>query len=73
MLQLGSGIKAAEVAPPPNDGIIAAMDGTELGMRKRTPDEGSTTLPVDIHDRIAAVKKRILEHKHLRLKSVKEK
>lgn len=72
MLQLGIKQEA------PNDGTTA-MDGTELGLRKRAPDgEGCTTLLLSsaddrLHDRITAVKKRILEHKHLRLKSVKEK
>lgn len=39
-------------------------------LRKRAPPQGDEE--VVSRERIAAVKKRILEHKHLRLKSVKE-
>lgn len=46
-----------------------SMDSDSAGVqRKRAQDESA-----DVRERIAAVKKRILEHKHLRLRSVKEK
>lgn len=54
----------------PNDGKLP-MDPI-TGLRKRAPDE-SVLATGDARERIAAVKKRILEHKHLRLKSFKEK
>ena len=61
------------VKTEPNDGIQAtatAMDSSNTRKRGTADDpQGSESA----RERIAAVKKRILEHKHLRLKSVKEK
>lgn len=54
---------------PSHDGANVSggtMDPAAVA-RKRAQDESA-----DVRERIAAVKKRILEHKHLRLKSVKE-
>lgn len=56
-----------------SDGAAVTMDDPSTGgFRKRAPDESCVSAG-DARERIAAVKKRILEHKHLRLKSVKEK
>lgn len=68
MLHLGASFKTE-----PNDGTATMEVDPNTGLRKRASDEGSMLVSGDARERIAAVKKRILEHKHLRLKSVKEK
>lgn len=53
---------------------INTMEDNILLVRKRNESSSSlNNMPADVRERIAAVKKRILEHKHLRLKCVKEK
>lgn len=75
MLHLVGGYNAE---PTNNDGTgsigsssssNSTMDDNILLARKREINN----MPADVRERIAAVKKRILEHKHLRLKCVKEK
>lgn len=75
MLHLVGGYNAE---PTNNDGTGSigsssssnnTMDDNILLARKREINN----MPADVRERIAAVKKRILEHKHLRLKCVKEK
>lgn len=68
----------------PNDGtpqhiltttaaVIMDLDPVTSLRKRAPPDESGVLVSGDARERIAAVKKRILEHKHLRLKSVKEK
>lgn len=59
--------------PPPlltMDDPHSSHNTNSSSLRKRAPPQGDEE--VVSRERIAAVKKRILEHKHLRLKSVKE-
>lgn len=84
--RLGSGQIALDKTEP-NDGTrqqrstqstdtTITMDvHSNTGLRKRHATEDSTSVvsTSDARERIAAVKKRISEHKHLRLKSIKEK
>lgn len=82
MLQLGFKAEPNNDGTTPNSSSssgstsssIMDVQSTTTINRKRAPqhDEGGSSSVVDPRERIAAVRKRILEHKHLRLKSVKE-